>query len=386
MRLLIISPWCDDIDLETCKGTPENAYLFRELLKREHEIIFVCQGKEAEIPENVKGKIRFYPIKPFPYLKPSKVNYLTFPLIHIFYEKYLAKTLKKILQNPKVDLIYNIAGYGHPAILKLCKEYKTPYVVKTMGTIHYEKYVTTILGKFLYFKEHLIFKHSADHYLLVDDGTRSFKVAKFYKIPDEKLTILPNAKPSVVPTKSPSLKNTIGYFSRFDRLKGTDFFIRVAVQLININPNIKFLIAGDGPMKPKILEFSHKFSRNVKYLGFLTHLETQKAFQEIDLLISTNRYSNMTLNVIEALTYGIPVVTFDTQDTSKLIKDGVNGFLVKPFDTNEMVNKVLHIFEKPELFSLLQNGALETAKTIPTWEERSKLEVRKLEELVNEIH
>ena len=386
MRLLVISPWCDDIELETCRGTPENAYLFREILNRGHEIIFVCQGTEAEIPENMKKRIRYYVAKPFPCLKPSKLNYVTTPILHYFYEKYLAETIQKILQTSKVDMIYNIAGYGHPALLKLSRKYKVPYAVKTMGTIQYEKYVKMTWGKLLYFREHLVFKHLADHYFLVDDGTRSLKIAKIYSIPDDRLTVLSNAKPDKAFTKPASFKNTIGYFSRFDRLKGTDLFILVASQVIKLNPNIKFLIAGDGPMRPQILKFSNKFSGNVEYLGFLTYLETQKTFQEIDLLISTNRYSNMTLNVIEALTYGIPVVTFNTQDTSKLVKDGFNGFLIKPFDTKEMVKKVLSIFEKPDLFSLLQRGALETVKTIPTWEERSKLETNKLEELANEIY
>jgi glycosyltransferase involved in cell wall biosynthesis len=386
MRILILSPWCDDIDLETCRGTPENAYLFRELLKRGHEVIFLCQGKEEEVPANLKEKIKYFVLKPFPYLRPSKLNYLTFPVFHFFYERYLAKRVKALLEDSKIDIIYNIAGYGHPAILKLCRKYQIPYAVKTMGTIHFEKYVKTFWGKFLYFKEHLVFKHLAGHYFLVDDGTRSFEVARKYKIPEKRITILPNARPTTTPTDGSAPKFVIGYFARLDKLKGADLFIKVAKMVIKSNPKVKFLVAGDGPMKTKIFELMQKYPKNVKYSGFLTHLETLKLYLQIDLLISTNRYSNMTLNVIEALSYGIPVVAFDTQDTSKLIKDGVNGFLIKPFDTKRFAEKVLSIFEDPSLFSKLKEKALETAKSIPTWEERMKLEVNKLEELTHEIH
>ncbi len=389
MKILIISPWCDDMDLETCKGTPENAYLLKGLLDKGHEIIYVCQGNLEEVPENLLRykNLRVLCVKPFHLLKPPQLNYIANFFRLKSYGRTLLETLEPLLRKENFDIIYNIGGYGHLEILKLSTTYKVPYAVKTMGTIHFEETREKFYRKFQYFKEHLIFKYRALHYFLVDDGTKTVEVAKSYGIPDNMITILPNPKPSEL---KPAPRNpgslTIGYFSRFDRLKGTDLFYKIAMKILSEVQNVKFLIAGDGPMLNKVKKLEEMFPRNVKYIGFVEHKKLIQYYYKIDMLLSTNRYSNLTLPVIEALASGATVVAFNTQDTSKMVLHGVNGLLAKPFNLNEISGHILTLTNEPSLLQELWEGALNTASRIPTWVERINLEINKLEEIAGEVH
>ncbi|HRD23394.1 MAG TPA: glycosyltransferase family 4 protein [Candidatus Hydrothermia bacterium] len=383
MRILIISPWCDDIDLETCRGTPENAYLFAGLLKRDHRIYFICQGNYCEIPINMRNQIVSTGVKRFPWVWPSRLNFVTFPIFHPSYGQYLSAIVEDTIKRENIEIVYNIAGYGHPELVRTCKKLKTPYAVKTMGTILFTEKIEEPLGKLLYYKEHLIFSYKPDHYFCVDDGTGTYKVTKHYGIDKKLITILPNARPDIKITKNDvNLPPVCGYFSRFDRLKGTDLFCKIVKKVLRKTTNIKFLVAGEGTLKRYIQKLCDEYPQNVFYLGYLPYIKMLQYYQKIDLLISTNRYSNLTLPTIEALSHGVPVIAFDTQETSRLLKDGLNGFLVKPFEVEEAVYKITNGAEDANLLKKLSLSALESASSIPTWEERITLEINKLEELI----
>lgn len=384
MKILIISPWCDDIDLKSCKGTPENAYLFEELLNKKHEIFLLCQGDA--VPERIKKSISFKTLPPFPFVKPSKLNYLTFPIFHHFYERRMRRIVEDIINSWKPEIIYNIAGYGHPEILKLSKEHKIPYCVKTMGTIHFCEMLHSTLGKLIYFKEHLVFKHKANHYFIVDDGTNTLRVAKSYFVDESNITILPNPKPDSRAEKIPHQEFKVGYFSRFDKLKGTDLFLEIASKVLEKDSKTKFLIAGDGPYAELINKLQFKFPKNVNYLGFLPYLELQPRYGEIDLLLSTNRYSNLTLNTIEALHNGVPVIAFDTQETKRLVIDNFSGFLIPPFNVDMAASKIIQLKNDNMLLEKLREGAMKVVEKLPTWSSRAKFEVEKLEEIANEVY
>ncbi|MEO0273322.1 MAG: glycosyltransferase, partial [candidate division WOR-3 bacterium] len=108
-------------------------------------------------------------------------------------------------------------------------------------------------------------------------------------------------------------------------------------------------------------------------------------YSQIHILVSTNRYSNLTLPVIEALSSGIPVIAFNTQETGKLLKHNFNSLLVKPFEVRDFVKSILDLCQHDELLERLSKGAMETGQSIPTWEERINKEVSKLEELAGEV-
>ena len=383
MNVLIITPWCDDLELESVKGTPENAYLLEGLLNRRHRIYVICQGE-------YKGKerkgINMVNVAPYPVLSPAPLNYPLAPVLQSIYNKKLRKILQDVLDVFSPHVILNIGGYGHIEILKISKKKRIPYVVKLMGTIEFAKGPRSPIRILQYYREFLCFRNKADFYFLVDDGSLPDKVALYHGIKGDRFLLLPNPRPSSELISEQRDKDivSVGYFSRFDKLKGTDFFYKIANNILKNNKDVRFIITGDGPYRNFILRLKEKYPERIKYLGFIPHKELLKYYGEIDIIVSTSRYANATLQVVEGMNFGVPPVVFDVLGTRKLVKDGKTGLLVKPWNVKEFVNKLKELIENREKRIELGHKARDfVRKNIPTWEDRVDMEIRKMEELVD---
>jgi len=383
MNVLIITPWCDDLELESVKGTPENAYLLEGLLNRGHRIYVICQGE-------YKGKerkgINMVNVAPYPVLSPAPLNYPLAPMLQSIYNKKLRKILQDVLDVFSPHVILNIGGYAHIEILKISKKKRIPYVVKLMGTIEFAKGPGSPIRILQYYREFLCFRNKADFYFLVDDGSLPDKVALYHGIKGDRFLLLPNPRPSSELISEQRDKDivSVGYFSRFDKLKGTDFFYKIANNILKNNKDVSFIIAGDGPYRNFILRLKEKYPERIKYLGFIPHKELLKYYGEIDIIVSTSRYANATLQVVEGMNFGVPPVVFDVLGTRKLVKDGKTGLLVKPWNVKEFVNKLKELIENREKRIELGHKARDfVRKNIPTWEDRVDMEIKKMEELVD---
>jgi len=383
MNVLIITPWCDDLELESVKGTPENAYLLEGLLNRGHRIYVICQGE-------YKGKerkgINMVNVAPYPVLSPAPLNYPLAPVLQSIYNKKLRKILQDVLDVFSPHVILNIGGYGHIEILKISKKRRIPYIVKLMGTIEFAKGPRSPIRILQYYREFLCFRNKADFYFLVDDGSLPDKVALYHGIKGDRFLLLPNPRPSSELISEQRDKDivSVGYFSRFDKLKGTDFFYEIANNILKNNKDVRFIITGDGPYRNFILRLKGKYPERIKYLGFIPHKELLKYYGEIDIIVSTSRYANATLQVVEGMNFGVPPVVFDVLGTRKLVKDGKTGLLVKPWNVKEFVNKLKELIENREKRIELGHKARDfVRKNIPTWEDRVDMEIRKMEELVD---
>jgi len=383
MNILVITPWCDDLELESVKGTPENAYLLEGLLNRGHRIYVICQG---EFKGKERAGINMANVAPYPVLSPAPLNYPLAPLLQSIYGKKLRKILQDVLNVFSPDVILNIGGYGHIEILKISKKKRIPYIVKLMGTIEFAKGPGSPVRILQYHREFLCFRNKADFYFLVDDGSLPDKVALYHGVKEDRFLLLPNPRPSseFISEKGDKDAVNVGYFSRFDKLKGTDFFYKITNNILRNNEDVRFIIAGDGPYRNLILRLKEKYPKRIKYLGFIPHKELLKYYGEIDIIVSTSRYANATLQVVEGMNFGVPPVVFDVLGTRRLIEDGKTGLLVRPWDVKEFVNKLKELIENREKRIELGRKARDfVRKNIPTWEDRVDMEIRKMEELVD---
>jgi glycosyltransferase involved in cell wall biosynthesis len=87
-----------------------------------------------------------------------------------------------------------------------------------------------------------------------------------------------------------------------------------------------------------------------------TEVELAGLYQLADLFICTSVEDLSPLMVNESLLCGIPVIGFDNASNSEYITNGKNGFLVTPFDTWEMAERVMDV--------ILKNVSFETPAEI----------------------
>lgn len=116
-------------------------------------------------------------------------------------------------------------------------------------------------------------------------------------------------------------------------------------------PDWKLNIAGDGNqlkiLNDKIKELN--LENNIKVLGFLNKKELEKLYYNSSIYVMTSFTESFGLVLIEANSYGIPTISFDTaQGAREIIEDGKNGYLIKNRDIKEMSNKIIELIENYE--------------------------------------
>jgi len=126
--------------------------------------------------------------------------------------------------------------------------------------------------------------------------------------------------------KRKKFTNKIIYMGNLDKNKNPLLLIRGYIELIKTNPKVQLTILGDGPFKSKILEIKkHNNLKNLKILGFIK--DPIKYLIDSDLLVCTSKSEGISRSVLEALFYGVPVMTSNVDGSREIIKNYQNGFV-----------------------------------------------------------
>ncbi len=116
------------------------------------------------------------------------------------------------------------------------------------------------------------------------------------------------AAPRSVP---PHGKLRLIYVGRLMPRKGIEFLLNVALQLKN-DP-VTLTIVGDGPLKPLVQDFirDHALEDTIRYEGHQDQKRIRDYYHQSDLLLFLSYRDSVGMQLIEALSQGVPVVAFD---------------------------------------------------------------------------
>lgn len=221
------------------------------------------------------------------------------------------KELYKLIKKTKPDLLF-FNGSNISYFLPLFKKYKTIYYRHTTNLYapKRRRWLFRIIMNVLYRSASLTIHVS--QYSLSEQ-----KTGKGICIHNGINTLSDNRH-----TESSCAPLKVLFCSRLEKPKG----IREIVTAFNsINPEIAQLtIIGNGSEKDWVIE---NISDSIKYLGF--QKDVTNFYKEADVMILMSEFENFPISIIEALNYGLPVITTGTGGISEMITDEYNGLIIK---------------------------------------------------------
>ncbi|NMH88016.1 glycosyltransferase [Flavivirga algicola] len=140
---------------------------------------------------------------------------------------------------------------------------------------------------------------------------------------------------------------------------------------------IPLVILGDGPDKKKLEDLIkfNKLQSSVKLLGFVSN--PYDYIKRCKFLVLCSKFEGMPLVILETLTLGKPVISFNCKSgPAELITHKKNGLLVKDQDFSELERSIDLLQEDEELYDLL------TKNTISSMNKFSEKEMMKYWESV----
>ena len=158
--------------------------------------------------------------------------------------------------------------------------------------------------------------------------------------------------------------------------KGTEYIKETAVKILEKYPKWQWIILGDGIQRENMEEFiieNHLQGRLI-LKGNVENVD--QYLKQASIFAVTSIYEGLGLSLLEARAMKVPCVSFDVKmGPRELIHDGIDGYLVSPFDCNEMAEKIERLINDPgkrRMFAenaFLSMDEFELDKIIKQWRE-----------------
>ncbi|MDW7726667.1 MAG: glycosyltransferase family 4 protein [Candidatus Methanoperedens sp.] len=150
----------------------------------------------------------------------------------------------------------------------------------------------------------------------------------------------------------------VAVIGTLQKRKGQDYAIR-GIKAVNWKvPNIKLLLIGKHSNNYK--KYLEKLvaelglSGKVIFTGYRNDVPQILPFCKILLMPSLDEpFGRIT---IEAMAAGVPVIGVNSGGTKEIIQDGVTGYLVSTEDPSEMAERIIKLYDNPELAKKIGNN------------------------------
>lgn len=146
------------------------------------------------------------------------------------------------------------------------------------------------------------------------------------------------------------------------QVKGSRFTPEIIRRLHGGHQNIAFYIPG--PVDRRTAFELNYLSRkiNIVFPGNVSHEENIRYLSACDLCISPGIIENYSLALLEALSLGVPCVTFDVGGNSEIVTDGQCGYIVEFLDIDALCDRATEIICEPALRLRLSRSATDRAE------------------------
>lgn len=143
-------------------------------------------------------------------------------------------------------------------------------------------------------------------------------------------------------------KFNILWLGRLTEQKGIDDLIGLINMINDSSHKNKFIwhIVGDGELRSKIKKLAQKWE-NVNYHGYIENNYVPSIYKENDLLISTSKWESFPYNLLEAQSFGLPVVSFNIPGVRDIVEAGKNGYLVE--NNSQFREKIILLLEDKKM-------------------------------------
>ena len=187
---------------------------------------------------------------------------------------------------------------------------------------------------------------------------------------------IPNSVPILPRGRSPLSEPVVIGAGRLTAQKGFDRLIRSFDEVSSAEPRWQLRIWGEGPRRNGLEAMIERrnLGASVQLPGHSPHIERE--FERASIFALSSRSEGFPLVLIEAMSCGLPVVSFDCPTgPAEIIETGSTGLLVPPGDIDGFAQALITLIRDPEQRQRLGEAGAERVKQWdmarigPLWEQ-----------------
>lgn len=212
---------------------------------------------------------------------------------------------------------------------------------------------------------------AADHVIAVSQLTKDL-IHRRYDIPKNKISVVHNGIPkhrSPVQFDLHELKKhhkIVLFMGRVTMQKGPDYYVKLAKAVTDVDPSVRFIMAGSGDMEKRCIEEAAAMGLTGKMLfsSFLRGSDVDRAYQLADLFVMPSVSEPFGIVALEAMQNGTPVLVSKQSGVSEVSN---HVYKVDFWNMEDMRDSVLHCLHDPHASHHMRHGAKQELEHL-TWD------------------
>lgn len=211
--------------------------------------------------------------------------------------------------------------------------------------------------------------------VIANSGAAKQLLVKDFRIPAGRVHVLHNAvdfeqfadcqgdRQKLYPGLKPGARLVIHLANMNTIAKGHAVLIEAARAVCAAIPDAKFILVGDGPLRPNLEERVREVGLHDHFLFLGRREDVREILSCGDLFVFSSLAEGLPNAVLEAAAAGLPLVATRAGGIPEIIEDGVSGLLVPPNDPQALAEAVLCVLTNPGLAARLARAGQEQARS-----------------------
>ena len=178
------------------------------------------------------------------------------------------------------------------------------------------------------------------------------------------------AEPKNRKSKIENRKSITLFCSRtWEAIYGVDVLAKAYVKVASVKPDVNLILLGGGSQGAgirKILMNGGVMDR-VHFGRQVGQRDLPRWYHMADVYISPSHVDGSSVTLMEAMASGLPCLVSDIAGNREWIQDGVNGWLFRDGDVDDLVEKILFAIKSKREFRRIGESARKTAEERADW-------------------
>ena len=150
----------------------------------------------------------------------------------------------------------------------------------------------------------------------------------------------------------------VGKIARLFHLKGHEYLVEAARQVVDKNPNVHFLFVGDGILREQLNAqiADLNLTEHFHFVGLVPPERIPYYLSSMDMLAHTSLREGLARTLPQALIAGKPVISYDVDGAREVAITGETGFLLPPKSIGPLSAAILELAADRDLRVRLGQG------------------------------
>lgn len=141
----------------------------------------------------------------------------------------------------------------------------------------------------------------------------------------------------------------VGTIARLFYMKGHEDLLELAPPLCRRFPKLRFLWIGDGILRQSFEQQIQELGLEDRFIltGLVPPDRIPELVQAMDILVHPSRREGLARALPQGQLAGCPVITYDVDGNREGLMDGQTGYLVRPFDREQLAHRLADLLDNP---------------------------------------